>query len=152
VIFLGHVINFLSWDVKLLETFLFHHIRIAAQNIKKTAQYYIEAGYSMGEIVYDQNQDVYVAFLEKSSAPPRIELLEPGSNKSPICKTLKKSGVSPYHICYEVKDMAEAIYELKKKKYILLAPPVSAVALGKRNICFLYNKDVGLIELVEIVP
>jgi hypothetical protein len=44
--------------------------------------------------------------------------------------------------------MNEAIYELKKQKYILLAPPVSAVALAKRSICFLYNKDVGLIELV----
>jgi methylmalonyl-CoA/ethylmalonyl-CoA epimerase len=77
-------------------------------------------------------------------------LVEPGSDRSPICKTLKKSGVTPYHICYAVKDMAAAIYELKKKKYILLAPPVSAVALAERNICFLYNGDVGLIELVEV--
>jgi methylmalonyl-CoA/ethylmalonyl-CoA epimerase len=118
----------------------------------------------MSEIVYDPNQDVYITFLEKSfilniqpspSPPPhymyfpRIELLEPGSDKSPVSKIIKKSGVSPYHICYEVEDITEAIKELKKKKYMPLSYPVNAVAINKRNICFLYNKAVGLIELVE---
>jgi methylmalonyl-CoA/ethylmalonyl-CoA epimerase len=81
--------------------------------------------------------------------PPRIELLEPGSNKSPVCKTLEKSGVSPYHICYVVKNMDDAIKELKKKKYILVSHPIEAIAFKNKRICFLYNKAVGLIELVE---
>jgi methylmalonyl-CoA/ethylmalonyl-CoA epimerase len=102
----------------------------------------------MAEIIYDPIQDVYITFLEKLSAP-RIELLEPGSDKSPVCKTLERSGVSPYHICYEVKSITEAIKELKKRHYILLSHPIEAIVFMRRQICFLYNKAVGLIELVE---
>jgi methylmalonyl-CoA/ethylmalonyl-CoA epimerase len=80
---------------------------------------------------------------------PNIELIEPGSAKSPITKVLKKSGVVPYHICYSVKNIKLAISSLKTKQFILLSTPVEAVAINNKNICFLYNKNVGLIELVE---
>jgi methylmalonyl-CoA/ethylmalonyl-CoA epimerase len=123
----------------MLSSFSFHHIAIATPRIRETAQYYTDAGYTMSEIVYDPAQDVYIAFLEKASAPPppRIELLEPGSDKSPVSKVIEKSGVSPYHICYEVEDTMETIKELKKKRYIALSLPVDAVAINKRKICFL---------------
>jgi methylmalonyl-CoA/ethylmalonyl-CoA epimerase len=75
--------------------------------------------------------------------------LEPGSHKSPVSKIIEKLGVSPYHICYEVENIAEAIDDLKQKKYMPLSHPVNAVAIDGRKICFLYNKAVGLIELVE---
>jgi methylmalonyl-CoA/ethylmalonyl-CoA epimerase len=126
----------------------FDHIGIAVNCIKISAQFYIDIGYTMGDIVYDPLQDVYIAFLEKKSMP-RIELLEPGSEISPICKTLEKSGVSPYHICYQVKNIEITIVELKKRKFILLSKPVKAIAMTNRLICFLYNQDTGLIELVE---
>jgi methylmalonyl-CoA/ethylmalonyl-CoA epimerase len=132
----------------MLSSFSFHHIAIATPSIKETAQYYTDAGYTMGEIVYDSVQNVYVAFVEKAFVP-RIELLEPGPGKSPVSKIIEKSGVSPYHICYEVEDIMEAIKELKEKKYIALSYPVKAIAINKRKICFLYNKAVGLIELLE---
>ena len=80
---------------------------------------------------------------------PAIELLEPGSALSPVSKTLEKSGVSPYHMCYCVEDIEEAVKELKKKRFLPLFRPVQAVALGNKKICFLFNREVGLIELVE---
>jgi methylmalonyl-CoA/ethylmalonyl-CoA epimerase len=136
----------------MLSSFSFHHIAIATPSIRETSKYYMDAGYTMSEVVYDPVQDVYITFLEKASGyppPPRIELLEPGSDKSPVSKTIGKAGVSPYHICYEVEDITEVIKELKKQKYIVLSNPVNAVAINNRNICFLFNKAVGLIELVE---
>jgi len=134
----------------MLSDFQFHHIGIAVNSIKVTAQYYLDAGYVISDTIYDPIQNVSIAFLEKNGMP-QIELVEAGSadNNSPICKIIEKSGVSPYHICYEVDNIESAINKLKKKKYLPLANPVSAAAMNNKKICFLYNKDVGLIELVE---
>ena len=133
----------------MLSDFKFSHIGIAVKSIKTAAQYYLDAGYRVSDTVYDPLQDVSVAFLDKSGMP-RIELVEPGlSVHCAVSKIIEKSGVSPYHICYETENIENAINELKKKKYLLLARPVNAVALNDRKICFLYNKEVGLIELTE---
>jgi len=132
----------------MLSSFQFHHIGIAVNSIKTTAQYYLDADYVVSDTIYDPIQNVSIAFLEKNGMP-RIELVESTSNNSSVSKIIEKLGVSPYHMCYEVDDIKLAINELKKKKYLLLARPVIAVAMNKRKICFLYNKDVGLIELVE---
>jgi methylmalonyl-CoA/ethylmalonyl-CoA epimerase len=45
--------------------------------------------------------------------------------------------------------MEEAIKELRKMKYLLLSSPVPAPAISNYKVAFLYNKKVGLIELVE---
>ncbi len=132
----------------MLQSMNFHHIGIATDNIDKTAAYYIEVGYKMSEIIFDPIQKVNIAFLSKKSMP-LLELLEPASENSPVSKILVKSGVNPYHICYQVKDIDFAISELKKKKYVLLFKPIEAIALSMKRICFLFNKNVGLIELVE---
>ena len=78
-----------------------------------------------------------------------LELLEPVDNESPINKTLEKSGVTPYHFCYEVDDIDEAVSNLRKERFIVVSKPVPAVALCGSRVSFLYNKQVGLIELVE---
>lgn len=132
----------------MLDTFRFHHIGIATDNIERTAKYYLEAGYVMTEKTYDPVQDVNIVFLTKDSMPV-IELLEPGSPNSPVSKTLERSGVSTYHLCYYVEDIDVALRELKKKCFLPLFRPVEAVALENKRICFLFNKEVGLIELIE---
>jgi methylmalonyl-CoA/ethylmalonyl-CoA epimerase len=133
----------------MLSDFQFHHIGIAVHGIKTTAQYYLDAGYAMSDTVYDPIQNVSIAFLERNGMP-RIELVEyTPSHNSPVSNIIEKMGVSPYHICYEVDNIEPAVKELKNKKYLPLASPVSAVAMNNKKICFLYNKDVGLIELVE---
>ena len=38
---------------------------------------------------------------------------------------------------------------LKKIKFVPLIKAVEACAIGGRRVCFLFNKKVGLIELVE---
>ena len=134
----------------MLSDFQFHHIGIAVNSIKTTAQYYLDADYAISDTVYDPIQNVSIAFLEKNGMP-LIELVEssPPPNNSPVSKIIEKMGVSPYHMCYEVDDIKSAINDLKRKKYLPLSNPVNAVAMNNRKICFLYNKDIGLIELVE---
>ena len=134
----------------MLPEFKFHHIGIATDSIKNTAQYYTKAGYCVTDITYDKIQNVSIAFLEKDGMP-LLELIEPASfrDNSPVVKIIENLGVSPYHICYEVNNIENAINQLKEKKFLLLAHPVNAIAMNNRKICFLYNKEVGLIELVE---
>ena len=135
----------------MLLDFKFHHIGIATHNIVATVKYYTDAGYTASEIIYDPIQNVSICFLSKKEQP-LIELVAPPSTadtESPVSKIIKKSGVSLYHICYEVNDIETAIFQLKKKKYLPLSIPVNAVAFDNKKIVFLYNRDVGLIELLE---
>lgn len=132
----------------MLEIFEFHHIGVATNDIKKTASYYETAGYCLSSIIFDPIQNVNIAFLYKDNMPT-VELLEPVDDKSPVYKIVKTSGVTPYHCCYKVDDISYAIKNLREKRFIPLSNPVPAVALENKRICFLYNREVGLIELLE---
>ena len=126
----------------------FHHIGIACRDIGKTREFYVNMGYVPADVVDDPLQHVKVCFLDKEGAP-RIELLEPLDEQSPVLRTLESSGVSPYHICYQVSDIEEAIAGLRRQRFLLVNGPVPARALDDRRIAFLYQKHTGLIELVE---
>ena len=136
-------------NLSFLSALSFHHIGMACFDIDKTSAYYETIGYAKTEIVVDPLQNVKVCVLQKEGSPT-IELLAPVDDKSPVCGILKKSGVSPYHICYQTSDMNATILELRNKRFTppLGFPKMSNVFLHK--VCFLYHKDVGLIELIEI--
>lgn len=132
----------------MLPYFRFHHTGVAVFDIDATAKFYLDAGWSKTETVYDPHQNVYICFLTKERMP-MIELLAPKDETSPVTKTLDKSGVTPYHFCYEVDDINQAIADLRKLKFVPLIKPVEACAINDKKVCFLFNKQVGLIELVE---
>jgi methylmalonyl-CoA/ethylmalonyl-CoA epimerase len=132
----------------MLDSFHFHHIGYAVHDIMLTATFYIEAGWQMSNIQVDVIQNTKIAFLSKDGMP-LIELVAPIDENSPVVKMLNKVGITTYHICYEVENICDAITELRKQKYILLFNPVEAIALDNRRICFLYNKNVGLIEILN---
>ncbi len=127
----------------------FHHIGVATNNIAMTAQQYSIFGYQiLSEIIFDPIQNVYIAFMEKEGSP-RVELVAPVNENSPILNTINKNGTTPYHFCYEVDNIVEEVKKLKKLKFILISKIVPAVAFENRLVCFLYNKDAGLIELLN---
>lgn len=132
----------------MLEELKFQHIGIAVNKIENTSSYYLQAGYSMTEPVIDPIQNIRISFLSKQGMPT-IELLEPIDDKSPVCNILSKSGVTPYHLCYTTENLDDSILKLRRKRFVTLSHPVSAIAFQGKKICFLFNKDVGLIELVE---
>ena len=132
----------------MLESFRFHHIGVAVKSIEKTAEIYRRGGYFVSEKIYDPVQNVNICWLTKEGMPT-VELLEPVDDTSPVCKTLEKNGVTPYHTCYVVDHIDEAVAELRKVKYVMVSTPVEAVAIHNCRVCFLFNKNVGLIELVE---
>ena len=126
----------------------FHHIGIACRDIEKTKAFYLQQGYTATPTVEDPLQHVRISFLDKDGGP-RLELLEPIGDQSPVARTLATSGVTPYHICYEVPDLEEAIATLRSQRFLLVNGPVPACALDNRRIAFLFQKNTGLIELLE---
>jgi len=132
----------------MLESFRFHHIGIAVRSIEQTSAIYVSGGYCISSVIADPQQNVNICWLSKEGMP-LIELLEPIDETSPVCKTLEKIGVTPYHICYVVDNIEETLYELKKMKYVVVAKPAEAIAINNCRVCFLFNKNVGLIEIVE---
>lgn len=132
----------------MLEIMRFHHIGVAVKSIDATAIMYENGGYKRSNVTYDPVQNVNICWLTKPGMP-MIELLEPVNEMSPVCKTLEKNGVSPYHLCYQVDELESAISSLRKIKYVIVSKPVIAPAITGCKVAFMFNKNVGLIELVE---
>lgn len=132
----------------MLDSFRFHHIGVAVKDIEKTAAFYVQSGYKQSSIVFDAIQNVNICWLTKKNMPI-VELLAPVGVSSPVCKILEKNGVTPYHTCYIVENIETAVAELQKMKYIVVVKPVEAPAITNCKVCFLFNKNIGLIELVE---
>ena len=126
----------------------FDHIGIACRDIEKTKGFYLTMGYRATATVEDPVQHVRICFLEKEGEP-RLELLEPLDDQSPVLRTLTAVWVSPYHICYKVQDMEAAITMLRGQRFLLVSGPVAACAMQDRRVAFLFQKNTGLIELVE---
>lgn len=132
----------------MLPEFKFHHIGVAVNDIDATAALYEQGGYRRSAAVFDPEQNVTVCWLTREGYPV-VELLAPADDKSPVTKTLEKMGVTPYHCCYTVDDIDDAVAKLKKQRYVVVSKPVKAVAMNGSLVCFLYHKHVGLIELAE---
>jgi methylmalonyl-CoA/ethylmalonyl-CoA epimerase len=132
----------------MLENFKFHHIGVAVKDIIKTASIYKKGGYVASNAIFDPIQNVNICWLTKEGMPT-VELLAPVDDSSPVCKILEKNGVMPYHMCYVVEDIEKAVTDLRKQKYVLVSQPVEAVAIHNCKVVFLFNRHIGLIELVE---
>jgi methylmalonyl-CoA/ethylmalonyl-CoA epimerase len=132
----------------MLSSFKFHHIGLAVKSIDKTAQTYELGGYNRSGTTFDPIQNVNICWLRKEGMP-MVELLEPVDDKSPVCKILEKNGVTPYHTCYIVDNLESVIVDLRKQKYVQVSQPAEAVAISGSRVCFMFNKNIGLIELVE---
>jgi len=127
----------------------FHHIGVATNNIESTTRQYTIFGYKKStELFLDPIQKVYILFLEKPNSPC-IELVSPINKDSPISNILNKNGTTPYHFCFEVDDIFKEVDKLKKHKFVTVSKIVPAVAFNNRLVCFLYNKESGLIELLN---
>lgn len=125
------------------------HIGYAVNDIDKTARHYTNAGWTLSETYEETSQNVCVAFLTKEGFPT-IELVMPnGSGKDPVSRVLKRSGVIPYHLCYEVDDIDLAMESLYEEGFIPLFMPVESVAMHGRKICYLCSLEMGTIEIVS---
>lgn len=124
------------------------HIGYAVHDIQKTAHYYVDGGWCLSGIYEEPVQKAKIAFLVKLGMPT-IELVSPLNGDSPVDNVLKHNGVAPYHICYVVDDMMEAVEELYEEGFKPLFMPIQSVAMDNREICYMYHLELGAIELVS---
>jgi methylmalonyl-CoA/ethylmalonyl-CoA epimerase len=126
------IYNYFGNDAKL------EHIGIAIKSIEKH--------YPGVLATVDNIQKVKVAFININGA--EVELVEPLGDDSPVAGILKK-GQTFYHLCFSVKNLDEAIAAGRKNGFHCIAKPVEAAAFNKRRIAWLFNKNLGLFELLE---
>ena len=96
---------------------------------------------------YDALRRVYISFLVNGGY--RVELVEPDGENSPLYPLLKRYKNTPYHICYTAKDVAQAGKILTENGYAVLQDIQEAPCIDNRNVIFLTNPDMGIVELVE---
>jgi methylmalonyl-CoA/ethylmalonyl-CoA epimerase len=94
----------------------------------------------------DNTQKVKVGFFKMNGL--KVELVEPLSESSPITKMLEK-GQSIYHVCFRIDDIEDAIAQARKNDFHCIVKPVPAKAFEGKRIAWLFNRDLGLVELLE---
>lgn len=132
--------------------FVFHHVGYAVENMEKSIKAFGKIGFVQdSDVVADDFRKVNIVFMKNKAGGQLVELIEPMNEESPVFKTCEKmnGAASPYHICYEVEDIEWAVKELKRRKFVVTSKANPAVAIDGRRVAFLFQKDAGLIELVE---
>lgn len=132
--------------------FAMHHIGYAVNNMSSSIKMMKRIGYSqLSEMVTDRQRNVMITFMRNKSTGELVELVAPLNENAPVYNICNKwKGVAaPYHICYEVDDIEDAIRKLKLRKIILTEKPSPAPAIENRRVAFLFQKGIGMIELLE---
>lgn len=125
-----------------------NHIGYAVKDIQVTAELYVQSGWTLSPIYEEKVQHAKIAFLTKEGMP-KIELVAPLEGESPVDNVLKKMSVTPYHICYDVEDIDQAVEDLYDEGFKPLFMPVESVAMDNHQICYLFHQHIGFIELVS---
>jgi methylmalonyl-CoA/ethylmalonyl-CoA epimerase len=125
------------------------HIGIATHKIDDALVFWRDAlGLRVVETEEVAEQGVRVAMLPVGE--PRVELLEPTSDASPVAKFLEKRGPGIHHIAVRVDDIRATLQRLKEQGARLIddAPRVGA---GGCLVAFVHPSAAGgvLLELVE---
>ena len=127
----------------------FHHVGIATADIAKVASDY-ERMLGIGPstaVTVDELQKVRVAFAPLGE-DTFLEFVEPLGPGSPVDRIVARGG-GPYHVCFAVADLAEAIREARDRGAVLVSPPTPAAAFGGRRVAFLAFSGGNLVELLE---
>ncbi len=125
------------------------HIGIATRGIEESLSFWRDAlGLEVKHTETVEEQGVRVAMLP--AGEPRIELLEPTGEDSPVAKFLARRGPGIHHVAVRVPDIRAALARLKEQgaKLIDSEPRIGA---GGCLVAFVHPATAGgvLLELVE---
>ena len=125
------------------------HIGIATPSIEDALKFWRDAlGLEVTHTETVEEQGVRVAMLPVGE--PRVELLEPTHEGSPVAKFLEKRGPGIHHVAVRVKDIRASLARLKERGARLVdeSPRVGA---GGCLVAFVHPASAGgvLLELVE---
>lgn len=134
-----------------------HHIGYAVEDMESAIETFQKLGYKVKNTTLDDKRKVNITFVEMDivgGGSGLVELIASSNLGSPVDKFLQKNGPSPYHICYEVDSIEETSKLLRQDGWITIEKVNIAPAIevgGQAWVAFLYNKNAGIIELLEVV-
>lgn len=124
------------------------HIGYVVKNLEKALVEFEKLGYEKCSSFFDdEKRKVRILFIKKNDYI--LELVEPKDESSDAYAYYKKLQNSPYHICYKVDNIDESIKNLVEEGYMIVKEKSLAIAFDNKNVCFLFKRSMGLIELVE---
>lgn len=131
-----------------MSTLKVHHIGYLVKKMDAAIYAFEKLGYQIVQsTVYDEIREVNICFLEKDGYC--IELVSPVSDTSVVSGLMKRFKNSPYHICYETQDFDRDYKRLTENGFIAIDTPTPAPALQNREVVFLTNASMGMIELLN---
>ena len=131
--------------------FTFQHVGLVVHDIERARAELTRLGYGMSSQRYvDARQGVDLLVMRASHpGVPALELVQPHRSDSVVSRLLVKHGAAPYHLCFEVGDIHEAVEGGYHRGYCVVMEPTASPVFDGRMTCFMYSKHLGLIELVE---
>lgn len=125
-----------------------HHVGYLVKHFDEAFSVFSDLGFRPdGPVTLDESRKIRIQFMSKDGVV--IELVSPVSKDSAVGSLLKKTGASPYHICYESDNFQKDMESLEQKGYLRITEPAVAPAIEGNNVVFLVNPEIGLIEIVE---
>ena len=129
-----------------------HHIAYAVSDIDAARDAFSALGYTpCGSVVEDEARKVAILFISGESGE-LLELVAPLAEGSPVSSLLKKNNnaTAIYHLCFEVSSIEDALQTLKSQGFSKISAVAPAPAIDNHNVVFLFSRNAGLIELVEV--
>ena len=129
------------------------HIGIAVNDLDSGSKFWRILGLTQGEDESNNEQGVDIRFFntEFGERPPRIELLAPMGEDTPIGRFLSKRGAGVQQIAFRVDDLDALLVRLIAEGIRLINETPTEGAGGSR-IAFVHPSSTGgvLVELLEI--
>ncbi len=127
------------------------HIGIAVPSISQAQKQYELLGFQeeSEDVIEEELYGVRVKIMRCGDT--QIELLEPLQKgvESPIDTYVATKPYKMYHLAYVCSDFEAQIALLKKNKFIPIGEPKPSKGLGGRNALFMFNRNLGIVELSE---
>ena len=129
------------------------HIGIACENLDDSSSFWSLLGLIQGDDELVEDQGVTTRFFstsEKYPSTPKIELLEPTGEDTPIGKFLSKRGPGVQQVCFRVEDI-ESVISLMLENGIQMIDTVPRKGAHGAMIAFVNPKSTGgvLVELAQ---
>jgi methylmalonyl-CoA/ethylmalonyl-CoA epimerase len=137
------------------QTYRIHHIGYAVQNIENASKIFAMLDYEQkSDVVDDHSRNLKILFLNNNDTLIELISILDKTKKSPIDFLFKKrfsfpgEGI-PYHICYLVNNIDQAVIDLSEKGFMTIQFRTKAPAIESGDVAFLFHNDIGIIELLE---
>ena len=129
------------------------HIGIACENLDDSSSFWSLLGLIQGDDELVEDQGVTTRFFSTSDgdpSKPKIELLEPTSEDTPIGKFLSKRGPGVQQVCFRVEDI-NSVISLMLSNGIQMIDTIPRKGAHGAMIAFVHPKSTGgvLVELAQ---